>query len=215
MAAKISKSLKEEYRAQVWAVLISNVVALFIASHYELYSAKGAAGLLPEISRLIPIGLGLVIATVANGILSSDLKASLVFLRLNDALPGHRAFSEYGPADPRIDMAKVTKLLKGKPPYSPAEQNQAWYKMLKEVDADASVRQAHRDFLFTRDYTALSALFILAFGAAAVFTVSGGKPLSIYVTFLVLQFVVVRHAAATYGKRFVTTVLACRATKQS
>lgn len=212
--AKAAKSLKEEYRAQIWIILLSNTAALFVATHYELYSAKGAIGLLPAASRLIPVGLGLAIATVANGILSSEFKARLVFLRWNNALPGHRAFSEYGPADPRIDMGTITKLLKGTLPGTPAEQNQAWYKMLKEVENDASVRQAHRDFLFTRDYAALSALFILLFGAVAAFTVGAGRPFTIYMLFLVLQFAVVRHVAATYGKGFVTTVLARRATKQ-
>lgn len=193
---------------------MANVATLFIASHYELFSAKGAAGLLPEASRLIPVGLGLVIATVANGILNPELKARLVFLRWNHALPGHRAFTRYGPADSRIDMAKITKVLKGKLPDGPVEQNQVWYKMLKEVETAPSVRHAHRDFLFTRDYTALAALFIAVFGATAAFTVSTGKPLAIYACFLFLQFAIVRHTAATYGKRFVTTVMACRATKQ-
>ena len=215
MATRSMKSIKDDYRLQMWAIIGANVVALFVATHYDAYNANGAMGLLPELSRMVPIGLGLVIATVANGVVSADLKARLVFLRWRDVLPGHRAFSVYGPADPRIDMAKIAKLLNDQVPTSPPDQNRAWYKMLKEVDADPPVRQAHRDFLFTRDYATLSTLMIVPFGAVAICTIDMARPLVFYLLFLVFQFVIVRHVASTYGKRLVTTVMAQRsATKK-
>ena len=53
----------------------------------------------------------------------------------------------------------------------------------------------------------------LLFGVAAFVVVARWKVLAFYVGFLVLQLIVVRHAAATYGIRFVCTVLAQKAGK--
>ena len=46
-----------------------------------------------------------------------------------------------------------------------------------------------------------------------MFLVASWKTFWIYLGILILQFVVVRHAAATYGVRFVCTVLAQKAGK--
>jgi hypothetical protein len=76
-----------------------------------------------------------------------------------------------------------------------------------------AVQQVHRDFLLLRDYAGLAALFLIGFGAAALFVVAPWKVLAFYRGFLIIQFLVVRHAAATYGIRFVCTVLAQKAGK--
>jgi membrane protein YqaA with SNARE-associated domain len=73
------------------------------------------------------------------------------------------------------------------------------------------VQQVHREFLLLRDYAGLAALFLVGFGAVALFTVQPPKVLAVYCLLLIAQFVIVRHAAATYGIRFVTTVLALKA----
>jgi len=54
---------------------------------------------------------------------------------------------------------------------------------------------------------------MICLGLAALFLIATWKVLAIYVGILILQFVVVRHAAATYGIRFVCTVLAQKAGK--
>ena len=52
---------------------------------------------------------------------------------------------------------------------------------------------------------------LILLGIAALFLVAPWKAFAVYLGILVLQLVVVRHAAATYGVRFVCTVLAQKA----
>ena len=77
-----------------------------------------------------------------------------------------------------------------------------------------AVRQVHRDFLLLRDYTGLCAVFIVFYGAAGLFAIPSVKVGLIYLLVLCAQFVLVRQAAANYGIRMVTTVLARRAAKE-
>jgi hypothetical protein len=62
-------------------------------------------------SNLPPVGLAVVVTTVANGLLSADLKARLVFCDRKYALPGHRAFSVYAKKNPRIDFVRLQRAL--------------------------------------------------------------------------------------------------------
>ena len=107
----------------------------------------------------------MIVTTVANGLISAEAKARLVFLRWRHALPGHRAFSKYAASDPRIDVAKLKKVCGNKFPEDPVEQNRTWYRLYKAVEGNPSVVQVQRDFLLMRDYAALAALFAVVFGA--------------------------------------------------
>jgi hypothetical protein len=110
LSAPAGKSLKEQNRWQLWLILAANVVAFYFVLQSDVLSTAGLKGIFATVSNLLPIGLAIVVTTVLNGVLKSSVKDRLVFLRWKDALPGHRAFSEYGPADPRIDMAALKKL---------------------------------------------------------------------------------------------------------
>jgi uncharacterized RDD family membrane protein YckC len=88
-----------------------------------------------------------------------------------------------------------------------------WYRFYLEVQDVPAVQQVHRDFLLLRDYTGLAALFLIGLGVAALFLVAPWKTCGVYLGILLLQLAVVRHAAATYGVRFVGTVLAQKAGK--
>jgi hypothetical protein len=160
------------------------------------------------------VGFALVIATVMNGLVSADVKARLVFLRWLHALPGHRAFTKYAVRDPRIDLSALEKLHGGPLPTGPAEQNRAWYRIYKAAENDQAVRQVHRDFLLLRDYTGLSAVFIVFYGAAGLYAIPSIKVGLTYLLALVLQYVLVRQAASNYGIPMVTTVLARRVAKE-
>jgi hypothetical protein len=148
-----------------------------------------------------------------TGLLSADLKARLVFLRWKRALPGHRAFSVYAKKGPRIDFVRLQRALGNKLPADPEAENAAWYRFYLEVQNVPAVQQVHRDFLLLRDYTGLATLFLIGFGLAAFIVVATWKVFTFYLGFLVIQLIVVRHSAATYGIRFVCTVLAQKAGK--
>jgi hypothetical protein len=208
-----SKSLKDQNRWQLWLVLALNVVVLYSVVQSDAIVAAGWRGLFTAATNLLPIGFAFIVTSVANGLLSANMKARLVFLRWTHALPGHRAFSKHALADPRIDLDRLKKPLGNKLPEGPEAENRAWYRIFKEVEAAPEVQHIHREFLFMRDYAGFSALFLVAFGVAALVLVQSWKVASTYCFVLLMQFLVVRHVAAIYGARFVCTVLAVKSAK--
>jgi hypothetical protein len=208
LSAPAGKSLKEQNRWQLWLVIAANVVAFYFVLQSDVLSTAGLKGIFATVSNLLPIGLAIVVTTVLNGILKSNVKDRIVFLRWKDTLPGHRAFSKYGPADPRIDMAALKKLCANKLPTDPADQNRTWYRLYKSVEHHPSVSQVHKDFLLTRDYAGFAAIFLIVFGTAAVLAVQSWRISLGYCAALLFQWLIVRHAASTYGIRFTQTVLA-------
>jgi hypothetical protein len=207
----VAKSLKEQNRWQIWLIVAVNSLFLYAVIQKNAIEATGLQALFKDTGNLLPVGLALVVSTVLNGLFSADTKARLVFLRWQNALPGHRAFTQYGKTDPRIDLAKLTKLHGSALPTNPSEQNKVWYQFYKTVDNNSAVSQVHRDFLLMRDYTGLAALFIVFYGAAGFYAIPSLKVSIIYILLLIIQYAIVRRAADTYGVRMVTTVLAQKA----
>ncbi|CAO4145479.1 hypothetical protein LPLAFNJD_LOCUS1951 [Methylorubrum aminovorans] len=204
------KSLKDQNRGPLWATIAVNLVVLYGFSQYEAVSTSGLKGMLAGATSLVPMALALIATTLANGFLSAETKARLVFLRWRHALPGHRAFSKFAVTDPRIDVEALRKLLGKDWPTTPDAENRIWYRFFKETENDPVILWAHREFLFTRDYAGFAALFLVTFGPAAAFTMRPLSVFAIYLACLVLQFLVARHVAVTYGNRLVCTVLARR-----
>ncbi|MCJ2014186.1 hypothetical protein [Methylobacterium sp. J-076] len=203
-----TKSLKDANRPKLWATIAMNVVVLYAFTQYEAVSAAGLKGLVAGATSLVPLTLALILTTIANGFLSDKIKVWLVFLRRRHALPGHRAFSQFAGSDPRIDVDGLRKLLGKDWPTEPEGENRTWYRLFKEIENDPAVLYAHGEYLFTRDYAGFAALFVVGLGTAAAFTVRPIPVLLVYLGCLILQFMVVRHVAVTYGNRFVCTVLA-------
>jgi hypothetical protein len=208
-----SQKLKDQNRWQLWLIIAANAAVYYGACQWETFALSGIKAALAGAANLLPVGLAIVVTTIANGLLNSAMKDRLVFLRWHDALPGHRAFSVHAKADPRIDFTRLQRACGNKIPTGPKDENSLWYRFYLEVQDVPAVQQVHRDFLLLRDYTGLAALFLIGLGVAALFLVSPWKTCGIYLGILLLQFVVVRQAAATYGVRFVCTVLAQKAAK--
>jgi hypothetical protein len=206
-----SKSLKDQNRWHLWLLIGVNSAVFYAALNFSDFESSGVRALINSATQLLPVGLATVVTTIANGLLSADMKARLVFLRWHHALPGNRAFSKYAQQDPRIDQVRLAQVTDKNSLHTPEAENAAWYRLYKEVQNDPSVQHVHREFLLLRDYAGLAALFLIGFGTVALFTVQPPKVLAIYCVLLVAQFIIVRHAAATYGIRFVTTVLALKA----
>jgi hypothetical protein len=208
------KSLKEQNRWQLWLVVAFNSLFLYGVVQANAIRVDGLRAAFSDASNLLPVGFALILTTVLNGVLSAKAKERLVFLRWHHALPGHRAFSLHAGADPRIDPAALLKLHGSALPTDPLEQNRAWYRIYKGVEKEPAVVQVHRDFLLLRDYAGLSALFVVFFGAAALYAINSPRVWLVYLLLLALQYGVVRQSASNYGIRMVTTVLALRAAKE-
>jgi hypothetical protein len=121
-----------------------------------------------------------------------------------------QSVSAHALSDPRIDLAKLKKACGNKFPTDPIAQNSTWYRFYKSVERDQSVAQVHRDFLLMRDYAALAILFVIVLGTIALVEIPSWRVSVTYFLGLVVQFVLVRHAASTYGVRFTKTVLALK-----
>jgi hypothetical protein len=207
---KNKPKLKEQNRSLIYATVVINAVGFYAALHWNAIAVLDFKILLSSATAFLPIGLTAIATTLLNGVLSATMKSRLVFLRWNDPLPGCRAFSRYAAADPRIDTERLRAELGGSLPKESHEENRTWYRLLKEVESAPEVEQAHKDFLLMRDYAGLSLLFLVCFGASSFVFVEPLKVAICYFIALCGQLIVVRHVAATYGVRFVCTVLALK-----
>jgi hypothetical protein len=205
------KSLKDEYRWQIWLILAFNSLFFYAITQENAIRFDGVRAAFTNADNLLPVGFALVAATVVNGLLSEQAKARVVFLRWRFPLPGHRAFSEHAQSDPRISLASLKSLCGPEWPTDPRDQNRIWYRMYKTVENEPAVRQVHRDFLLLRDYAGMSALFLLIYGAAGLYAIPSWKVGVCYAVLLASQFSVVRYSASNYGISFVKTVLAVKA----
>ena len=207
------KPLKDQIRWQLWLTIALNALVFFTVARSDAIASEDWKGLVTVATDLLPIGFAMIVTSVANGLLSANMKARLVFLRWTHALPGHRAFSRYALTDPRIDLVRLKKSLGNKFPEGPDAENKVWYRIFKEVEGAHEVQHVHREFLLMRDYAGFSALFLVGLGFTALVIAKSLDVALYYCLFLLLQFIVARHVAATYGVRFVCTVLAVKAAR--
>ncbi len=152
-----------------------------------------------------------LIVFVLNGVLSSDLKAKLVFWRTTYVYPGFRVFTELSSKDSRIDKAELERKY-GILPTIPKNQNQLWYKMYKKFEFHPMIFASHRNFLLSRDLTGFSFLFVLTYPIAVVVSAVIFKEfyssLFWYLGYLVAQYMVCALVSRNYGNRFACSVLA-------
>ncbi len=204
----MTKPLKEQNRWQIWLIVAVNTVFLCALVQVDAIQAVNFRTIFESTESFLSPALAIIVSTALNGLLSADNKARLVFLRWRYALPGHRAFTQYGKFDPRIDLDKLTEAQGIMVPTDPTEQNQLWYRLYKTVENSPAVLQTHRDFLLMRDYTGLAALFVPFLGAIGFYAIASITTSCVYSLCLLGQYLVVRQAAAHYGIRMVATVLA-------
>lgn len=195
-------SAKRWHGSRMWAFLVAQV-SLFLAvnaMHVDLWPlAEGDA---PWAIAVAPI-----IVLVLNGLLPSGAKATVLFWRLHNPLPGCRAFSHHGPGDLRVDMQAIAAAW-GPLPTDPVDQNRLWYRIYKSVESRQSVLDAHSSYLLARDI-AVAALLALIVFAPVTLAVSGWNLGSvIYASFMALQYMLIMVAGRNYGNRFVCNVLA-------
>lgn len=203
----MAKTLKNENRPMLVVVLFSNLAffALVLTTNSIVFADAVVA--FNAWQSLLPAGLGLVICGVINELLSPTAKARIVFWRWKYPLPGSEAFSRYAPADQRVDMERLRKKV-GKLPTSPDDQNAAWYQLYKKVSGAAPIIDAHKAFLFGRDYAAMALLMLFVLGSVVVWQVRPIETAVFYILILTAQYLLVRVAAVNAARRLVTNVLA-------
>ena len=205
----VSKSLKDRNTARLVAVCAVNLAAYVAVLQGQALLALDWQQVLKATTDFFPAGLGVVFVSVVNGLMSPQAKARLVFWRWRHPLPGCRAFTVHAKNDPRINLPALRSRLGSLPKFE-AEQNAAWYKMYRTIQADPAVAHVHKEYLFTRDYASLSALMFVVLGSVALWQAGAVPQAALYLLFLAAQYAIVRFAAANYGQRFVCTVLAIK-----
>lgn len=215
----MAETLKDENKILLYACMLFNLLVYFAIVRTDTITIGdwiiGTSNegnfidLAKQSLNIAPAGIGLTISGIINAFFSSNMKARIVFLRWHDPLPGSRAFSKLGPEDSRVDMNKLISR------YSPLpetkhEQNVLWYKLFKTLDENPQVRNMHRWFLFARDYTCISLMFLIILGTFGFFQILTPKNAWIYLLLLFLQLLFAWFAARNYGMRLVTTVLALK-----
>jgi hypothetical protein len=197
-------SLKSRNLKYIAAVLTADVAAMPL-----IWS--GLMSGVDVLTRVALAGTGtLVLALLLTWLVPPGVKATLVYWRLKEVLPGHRAFSAYIQRDDRIDVARLTASL-GVIPAAPAEQNKVWYRLLKAHEGAPEISEAHQRFLFFRDVASFSALLgvavpTLGFLLWDVSAIGVGA-------FFAMQYLLFVLAARNAGIRLVQNVLALASSK--
>jgi hypothetical protein len=207
----IERSLKSQNFAWLVALATADatVLALFVApelisrsttTQLGVYRAFGAA--------VLPIFVLLLI-----NVLSSNLKAMLVYWKPYGWLPGCDAFTKYGPADPRINMVQLKKNA-GAWTEDPKEQNTKWYKLYKQVEPVLEVAHAQKDFLMYRDMAVLSLPLVVLAPLGLYLADASEVALMGAASLLLTQYVLSAISARNAGVRFVCNVLAAHSVKK-
>jgi hypothetical protein len=147
------------------------------------------------------------------GNIPTALIYSVVFHRVRNALPGHRAFSVYVYRDPRIDVPRLTARI-GSFPTESKQQNARWYSLYVAHESDARVSGAHRRFLLMRDATGLSiAVLVILWGFILVVARPEAVVTEVYGLVCLLQTILLSVATRRYAESFVCDVLALSSTE--
>jgi hypothetical protein len=186
----------------------SPLISLFFASYFEQIATNFKTVFTICASGVLFAPLVLF---VINGLLSSDVKASLIFWRISEALPGCRAFSVHAKKDYRVNVARL-QTLHGVLPVIPKAQNALWYKIYKANRDDQAISSSHAKFLLARDLVAMAFLFLIFVGIP--FLILGERPFN--VIYLIIQLVIyllLVIVGQNHGGRFVRNVLALESAK--
>ena len=200
-------SLKTQNRPFLALLLILNIAIWYGLTATGRADPKVILDLTKSWQTLLPAGIGAIIVGILTEQFSPVMKARLVFWRWKDPLPGARAFTKYGPLDPRVDMAALRSKL-GALPTDPMEQNQTWYRLYKAVQEATNVSGVHKEYLFLRDYTCLAVMLLLLLPPLGLWLGMPSRLTGLYAIALLGQYLLVRNAASGAGKRMVTNVLA-------
>lgn len=212
----MKKSLKQKNRPQLIIFLVTNVLAvgaaLFGLNAVSTLFAEVLGGNLPSIGKIIILpAVVTVVLGIISWILPTAAKEAIVFWRVGPKrLPSSKAFTVIAPADPRIDMARLTARL-GTPPHEPTKQNALWYVTYRKHDKELSVTDANGAYLLYREMTVL-VLFIAfsAFGLA-IAVPNARENLEVVGAILMLEYVVLMLATRNAGTRLVSNLLAVEA----
>jgi len=205
------QDLKSKNTFTLWVFFSFNIALLasfFFAENIDVILSNFKSILTIRTSGVL---IAPLILFIVNGLLTPEIKASLVFWKAKNALPGCRSFSVLARKDNRIDMDRLSEIYSPLPKL-PQQQNKLWYKIYKLNRDDQAIQSSHRRFLLGRDLTAIAFLFLVFSGLP--FWVLGDSNINLlYFICLISLYMLLVLVTRNYGNRFVTNVLAIESTK--
>lgn len=207
-AQKSTPILKGRNAPSLWTFMAVNV-AVFLslvavqgfsaASFEEFWSRIGIKN--GALAVLIPL-----VTIVLGNLVSSPMKARIVFWRWRFPLPGCRIFTDLMHSDHRVDQETLTRKL-GKLPEAPIEQNVLWFRLYKKHASVPVIADAQRVYLLLRDMAAIAAMFLLFLPVGAVLGSVDVRTAGLYGAALLFQYILLAIAARNAGNRFALHVL--------
>jgi hypothetical protein len=187
--------------------------AAFLIANLALFGGLITLGVPGDAFELVkraaaPGTVACVLALALNAFIPAWLKHVLVFWRVKDVLPGHRAFSELLSTDSRIDVARLKEKCGGAFPAGAAEQNTLWYRLLNKHEQHPAVADAHRRFLALRDMATSAPLLALFFALAAGILKVDAMFYPVLITVIGIEYLFLRVGAVNEAERLVCNVLA-------
>lgn len=208
MATEIKKA-----NYKLLATLIVGNLVLYIAAMHAS-GLDGQLALRRVAGGVFGVGAALALLVLLNGIIDPVDKARLIYWRWHDPLPGSRAFTVEAARDPRIDLMRLEERVGPFPEEGPA-QNSLWYQLYKPLSKEPAVLDAHRGYLLGRDYTIFALLQLLILGPLSLFQFASPWWAVCFIGVLTFQCAVAWVAAARYGRRLVTNVLALKTAQKT
>jgi len=205
------RSLKSQNFAWLVALATADaiVLALFVAPEVITNTTTTQLGIYRALGAVV---LPIFVLLLTN-VLSSNFKAMLVYWKPYGWVPGREAFTKFGPADHRVDMAQLKKHV-GAWVEDPKEQNSKWYRLYKQVETVLEVAHAQKDFLMYRDMAVLSLSLVLLAPLGLYLAESSTKALLVAASMFLAQYVLAAISARNAGERFVCNVLAVHSAKK-
>lgn len=196
------KNIKDEYKKGLNVFIGLHLFIMYVLIFgFNIDELKQLSG--EDIYKSIFILILPLISLILNGLLPNYIKEFIVFWKFTNRLPGHKAFSKYAKKDSRIDFQNL------KDKYSEIEsekldENRLWYKIYKQYVESPSVWDSQKNYLFMRDITNLTIIFMIIILIINYFFDVN----YIYYIGLGIEYILLMIVCRNYAIKFVTNVLA-------
>lgn len=196
----------------------AKIIALFLVPAAGLYSIaaglfyKGVGGPIFDVEALKKTAILSLACALAQDILPRSFKEIVVFWRVRDRIPGHRAFVKK--KSDRYDLSRISNhdQLAALPE---SEQQQVFYRVFKKHRNDPTVAQCNFRYCAWRDTAAL--FFLLALVTVPVAYVTArtlsyefqGRPALLLAAGAAVAYLLTAFAARQVANSLVGQVLSC------
>lgn len=150
-------SLKSRVAMQYILPLLLAYIAIVTA-----FAAGEEPSLAVITKKTAPAAIFCLACQLLQDFLPRSWKEVIVFWRVKDRLPGHRAYTEVCDGDTRIPASYIDRIRRSEN-MDPGSQNAIWYRQYSSVSKEPQVAHENLRYIAWRDTSIV--LFLLAVGA--------------------------------------------------